>query len=155
VYDWGSEWSGVAAYLHLSVGDLEMIGDKQFKRLAVAKNAGAAPALTETDRSPQSDLSHASLAAIRKRALRRDLRAADLDLEPADYGPDEVAETREQLGVSQAVFAKLIGVSVDTVQSWEQGRREPSQLARRLMEEIDLRPDDWCDWLDEAAGIEQ
>jgi putative transcriptional regulator len=44
-----------------------------------------------------------------------------------------VAKTREKTGLSQAQFAKLLGVSVRTLQDWEQGRRAPSGAARTLI----------------------
>lgn len=42
-------------------------------------------------------------------------------------------EARNRVGMSQAEFAKLLGVSVRTLQDWEQGRREPSGAARTLL----------------------
>jgi len=44
-----------------------------------------------------------------------------------------IAATREAMGVSQAQFARLLGVSVRTLQEWEQGRRAPSGAARTLI----------------------
>jgi putative transcriptional regulator len=44
-----------------------------------------------------------------------------------------VAEIRERLGLSQSKFASLLGVSVRTLQDWEQGRRVPSGAARTLL----------------------
>ncbi len=44
-----------------------------------------------------------------------------------------VARVREQTGLSQARFAELLGVSVRTLQEWEQGRRVPSGAARTLL----------------------
>ena len=44
-----------------------------------------------------------------------------------------VASTRAKTGLSQAHFAKLLGVSVRTLQDWEQGRRAPSGAARTLL----------------------
>ena len=44
-----------------------------------------------------------------------------------------VAKTRERTGLSQARFAQLLGVSVRTLQDWEQGRRAPSRAARTLL----------------------
>ena len=44
-----------------------------------------------------------------------------------------VAETRARVGLSQSEFARLLGVSVRTLQEWEQGRRAPSGPARTLL----------------------
>lgn len=40
---------------------------------------------------------------------------------------------REQLGLSQIKFAKLLGISVSTLQNWEQGRRKPDGPAKVLL----------------------
>lgn len=45
----------------------------------------------------------------------------------------DVASIREKTGLSQARFAELLGVSVRTLQDWEQGRRAPSAAARTLL----------------------
>ncbi len=47
--------------------------------------------------------------------------------------PVEVKAIRRQLGLSQREFASLLGVSVDTVQNWEQNRRQPRGAARLLL----------------------
>jgi putative transcriptional regulator len=44
-----------------------------------------------------------------------------------------VATVRARTGLSQARFAELLGVSVRTLQEWEQGRRAPSGAARTLI----------------------
>jgi len=44
-----------------------------------------------------------------------------------------VSAIRERIGLSQSQFAKLMGVSVRTLQDWEQGRRAPSGPARTLL----------------------
>ena len=44
-----------------------------------------------------------------------------------------VTSIRERTGLSQARFAQLLGVSVRTLQEWEQGRRAPSGPARTLL----------------------
>ena len=44
-----------------------------------------------------------------------------------------ISEIRNKVGLSQSEFAKLLGVSVRTLQEWEQGRRAPSGPARTLL----------------------
>ncbi len=44
-----------------------------------------------------------------------------------------VAEARANVGLSQSEFAQLLGVSVRTLQDWEQGRRQPSGPAKTLI----------------------
>src|SRR5690349_15236429 len=56
--------------------------------------------------------------------------------------PDvDVPAMRTRLGLSQGEFAAAFGVSVATVRSWEQGRREPEGPARVLLAVIDREPD--------------
>jgi putative transcriptional regulator len=45
----------------------------------------------------------------------------------------DVRSIREKTGLSQAKFAVLLGVSVRTLQDWEQGRRAPSGAAKTLL----------------------
>jgi putative transcriptional regulator len=52
-----------------------------------------------------------------------------------------VAATRQKIGVSQAKFAEMMGVSVRTLQEWEQGRRKPSGAAQSLLILADKRPE--------------
>jgi len=47
--------------------------------------------------------------------------------------PLDIKRIRGSLNVSQSLFAEMIGVSVDTLQNWEQGRREPKGPARALL----------------------
>lgn len=44
-----------------------------------------------------------------------------------------IAASRKRLGLSQRELAESLGVSLHTVQSWEQDRRKPSQLAVKFM----------------------
>jgi len=50
-----------------------------------------------------------------------------------DFKPADIKAVREKLGVSQSKFALMIGVSVSTLQNWEQGRRQPEGPARALL----------------------
>lgn len=80
----------------------------------------------------------------RKRNIGLEIRDGLQELKRGDYGrviniPD-VAEIRERVGLSQSRFATLLGVSVRTLQDWEQGRRAPSGAARTLLLVADRNP---------------
>jgi len=49
------------------------------------------------------------------------------------FQPEDVRKIREKLKKSQSEFAHMIGVSVATLQNWEQGRRQPEGPARALL----------------------
>jgi len=59
------------------------------------------------------------------------------EIKRGDYGRvttlPSVTSIREKTGLSQARFAQLLGVSVRTLQDWEQGRRAPSGAAKTLL----------------------
>jgi len=48
---------------------------------------------------------------------------------------------RGQTGLTQAAFAARIGVPVETVRNWEQGKRSPRGPARALLKVIEQAPD--------------
>ncbi len=52
-----------------------------------------------------------------------------------------VISARKKSGMSQTEFASLLGVSVRTLQEWEQGRRQPSGAAKTLISIAERRPD--------------
>jgi len=49
-------------------------------------------------------------------------------------------QIRERLKLSQSAFASMMGVSVRTVQDWEQGRRTPKGPARSLLRIAEQNP---------------
>ncbi len=51
-----------------------------------------------------------------------------------------IVRVREKSDLTQAEFAKLLGVSVRTLQDWEQGRREPNAAAQTLIKVAEKHP---------------
>lgn len=51
-----------------------------------------------------------------------------------EFSPLDVKAVRANLQKSQSEFAEMIGVSVATLQNWEQGRRKPEGPARALLQ---------------------
>jgi putative transcriptional regulator len=78
-------------------------------------------------------------AKLRAYESKRDLAAELLkSVQQMKAGQTQVVsspaiEARERTGLSQSQFAALLGVSVRTLQGWEQGRKQPSGAARTLL----------------------
>ncbi|MDR1322713.1 MAG: helix-turn-helix domain-containing protein [Gracilibacteraceae bacterium] len=68
-------------------------------------------------------------------AGKMELRTSRMNVYPVRkmITPDEIRDTRKNLGMTQAMFAVVIGVSKKTVESWETGRYTPDGAARRLI----------------------
>lgn len=49
------------------------------------------------------------------------------------FTPKDIRSIRQKLKKSQSEFAQMIGVTVSTLQNWEQGRRQPHGPARALL----------------------
>jgi putative transcriptional regulator len=70
------------------------------------------------------------------------VREVELPDPPAPMSARQIAALRtKKVGVSQAVFARLINASVQTVHAWEQGRGRPSGPTLRFLRLLDKRPD--------------
>lgn len=57
------------------------------------------------------------------------------------YAASRIRLLRQRLGVTQLVFARMLGVRPPTVRAWEQERKEPSGAARRLLEIYERSPE--------------
>lgn len=57
-----------------------------------------------------------------------------IEIEPlVEYSADTIKDIRKRTGLTQALFAKWIGVSTRTVEAWESGRNKPSGPSSRLL----------------------
>jgi putative transcriptional regulator len=80
--------------------------------------------------------------------LKQSLREADQikrgQLKPGRVSridvKSSVAHVRGRLGLSQSKFASLLGISADTLQNWEQGRRSPTGPAKVLLKIASKHP---------------
>jgi len=77
-------------------------------------------------------------------SVRRVITRRDGTIERDEIIPPKralVALARAATGLSQATFAKLLGVSVRTLQEWEQGRKAPSGAAITLLKVAARHPE--------------
>jgi putative transcriptional regulator len=62
-----------------------------------------------------------------------DLRSVEIPPRPRPMKPTDIRSLRENLNASQALFARLLNVSSNAVESWEQGIRQPRQATLKLL----------------------
>src|ERR1700722_5157552 len=55
------------------------------------------------------------------------VRVSELPPPPKPLSPHQIRAIRQSFNVSQAVFARIINVSLNSVESWEQGARRPRE----------------------------
>ncbi|MDR2599289.1 MAG: helix-turn-helix domain-containing protein [Oscillospiraceae bacterium] len=88
------------------------------------------------------DIREAMQVMIEHSAGKIDLRTSRLNITPVckTLSAVEIKDTRKKLGMSQGVFAIVLGVSKKTVESWESGRYTPDGAARRLITILHIDP---------------
>lgn len=84
-------------------------------------------------RDGRRDIGAELLQSVREMKRGQTNLVARVEVSPATHA-------RLKSGFSQAQFAQLLGVSVRTLQDWEQGRRQPSGAARTLIAVAERRP---------------
>jgi putative transcriptional regulator len=72
-------------------------------------------------------------AATRSSTNSIDLRTLELPSRPKPLKPADIRVLRVRLNASQALLARLLNVSSNTVESWEQGIRKPRQATLKLL----------------------
>ena len=86
------------------------------------------------ERDAKRNIGEELLQAVRDLKAGRAGRVTTVEVSP-------LAESRLRIGLSQSEFAKLLGVSLRTLQEWEQGRRTPSGAAKSLITIAIKKPD--------------
>lgn len=83
------------------------------------------------------DADRVDTTAERDLALQQAADDAEAMLEAAKLA----CRVRRRLGLSQSEFAQRIGVSVETIRNWEQGKRCPTGAAKALLKVLDKVPE--------------
>jgi DNA-binding transcriptional regulator YiaG len=68
-----------------------------------------------------------------ERGKKTGLRVSQLPPPPRPLTPGQIRAIRQSFNVSQAGFARIINVSVNAVESWEQGVRRPREATLKLL----------------------
>ncbi|MER9414037.1 helix-turn-helix domain-containing protein [Mesorhizobium sp. M0589] len=55
---------------------------------------------------------------------------------------DQIKAIRKRSGMSQVAFAEHLGISVDTLKSWEIGRRRPGRITSRILDTMKAELED-------------
>ncbi|MBE5254634.1 MAG: HTH-type transcriptional regulator [Enterobacterales bacterium endosymbiont of Blomia tropicalis] len=79
------------------------------------------------------------LSSLEQIVLTRDKRAIDSEIQLQPVMP-EPQRLREMTGMKVDEFAKVMGVSVSSVKSWEARRTRPSATAQKLMKLLHANP---------------
>ena len=69
-------------------------------------------------------------------------RKTKISIKPVEsFTSEEIKQIRNNLGLSQVIFASSLGVSKKTVEAWERGRNTPEGPSRRLLMVIRDNPE--------------
>jgi DNA-binding transcriptional regulator YiaG len=69
-----------------------------------------------------------------------DLRSVEIPPRPRPLKTAEIRAMRAAMNASQALFARLLNVSSNAVESWEQGIRQPRQATLKLLHIVRKNP---------------
>jgi putative transcriptional regulator len=100
----------------------ELLTDEEYRTLQLALLRGIQMRKQEFDKLVESVKQAGRIRRGEMKASRR-----------FTFKPADIKAIRLRLGKSQSEFAMMIGVSVGTLQNWEQGRRYPEGPARALL----------------------
>lgn len=69
---------------------------------------------------------------------RRNLKRNYIYIEPIkEFSSKEIKQIRARVGLTQKLFASFLGVSVKTIEAWEEGINKPSGIASRMLSMIE------------------
>lgn len=77
---------------------------------------------------------------IKTTFTERQLNELGVKINKIEFAPDQIQEVRAKTKLSQAVFAKVLNVSVSSVRQWEQGSRTPTGSTKVLLNLLSKQP---------------
>ena len=70
----------------------------------------------------------------------KELNSLGVTIPEVQLTTNQIKEIRENLSLSQTVFAKLLNVSPSSIRQWEQGKRHPTGAAQVLLDLLKRSP---------------
>ena len=71
---------------------------------------------------------------------KKELNSLGVTIPEVHLSTNQIKEIRENLNLSQTVFAKLLNVSPSSIQQWEQGKRQPTGATKVLLDLLKRSP---------------
>jgi putative transcriptional regulator len=79
-------------------------------------------------------------SGIKTSFTAKELNSLGVNIPDVQLSTIQIKEIREQMNLSQTVFAKLLNVSPSSIRQWEQGKRQPTGATQVLLELLKKRP---------------
>jgi putative transcriptional regulator len=79
-------------------------------------------------------------SGIKTSFTTKELNSLGVSIPDVHLSTIQIKEIREQMNLSQTVFAKLLNVSPSSIRQWEQGKRQPTGATQVLLELLKKRP---------------
>ncbi len=121
-----------------------MMTDEQLKARDAGRDIGAELLQSVREMTAGRWARKTTFEPLADGSIRRTVVRADGTLEKQEVlvGPQwQLMAARAQSGLSQSEFARATGVSVRTLQEWEQGRKVPSGAAQSLLKLVSRHPE--------------
>jgi len=79
-------------------------------------------------------------SGIKTSFTKKDLDSLGIKIPEVNLSTFQIKEIREQMNLSQTVFANLLNVSPSSIRQWEQGKRKPTGATKVLLELLKRSP---------------
>ncbi len=121
-----------------------MLTEAQLKRRDAGRSIGQELLAAVQEMADERWARKTTFQTLKNGSVRRTVSLADGTLQRQEVltGPQwQLLSARATAGMSQADFARATGVSLRTLQEWEQGRKKPSGAAQSLLKLISRHPE--------------